>query len=847
MELDDPSSVQIRNPNHAPLNHHDLNSEEIDGDILLAGAENTIAPDNANATDIDEADDSGEDAYDGAPEVGMVFEDHQKVNRFYRRYARRIGFGVSVRRSSFTKEGRCLYLELMCCKGGRPRSEAKFRKRASATTNCPAKIRVKLWADGLLHLELANLDHNHPVSPSMARYLNQYKQLPGAEKRRLRTSAGRVLPPEEPSRMPVDRLGELEELLFGETEHRSFTERGQLRLAPGDAEALRLFFTRMQAKNPSFFSVIDLDEEGGPRGAFWADARSRAAYEYYSDVIYLDTTCLVSKFEVPLVTFLGVNHHGQSVLLGCGLVSDESPESYSWLLKAFIACMAGYLPNALITDDCKNVHSAVTDVLPNVRHRMCLFQIMKRAGDRLSGFAECRLIIKSLQKAVFDSLTPEEFDEEWRRMIEAYNNLHTNDWLRLLYEYRYLWVPVFLKDTFWAGMSATHRNDIVVPFFEGFIDLKTTLKQFLGKYESALQSKYEKEAQADFETFHKRRPAVSKFYMEEQLSKVYTLNMFKLFQDEIEAIMYCHATIIGLDGPISTFEVKECVFLDDGKRTINKIYTVTYDTEGKNVNCICGYFQFKGILCRHALSVFKSQQVHEIPSHFVLDRWKKEFKRLHVLARNSHSTDVVANNRIDRYDYLSMRCLQLAEAGVLSDKYRLALRLIREVEKFLLSDGTHDDTIPRIKSRVLKPKKLMKDGNVNMASIGNQVRNNGQAMQERDPLDPSEKQASDRTDKGQAGLCNGQPSASNQNGTRPSIVYMFPAGFDPQAFGNGSMIPPPPWAYQHMLQFPQMSKQNQHSGQNAAKQTRKRRRINRSQKLVPENQAPNGASAQTSI
>jgi hypothetical protein len=48
--------------------------------------------------------------------------------------------------------------------------------------------------------------------------------------------------------------------------------------------------------------------------------------------------------------------------------------------------------------------------------------------------------------------------------------------------------------------------------------------------------------------------------MEEQLSKVYTLNMFKLFQDEIEAIMYCHATIVGIDGTISTFDVKECFF-----------------------------------------------------------------------------------------------------------------------------------------------------------------------------------------------------------------------------------------------------------------------------------------------
>lgn len=258
----------------------------------------------------------------------MVFKTHQEVSKFYKRYARGVGFGVSVRRSSFTKEGQCLYLELMCCKGGRKWPDPKFRKRTSATTNCPAKIRVKLWGDGLLHLELAYLDHNHPVSPSMARFLSCYKQLGAAKKCGFEhmSDEGAPAQPEELSQFPADRLGALEELLFSESEHRSFVERGRLRFGEGDAEALRLFFTRMQAKNSNFFNVIDLDEEGCMRNVFWADARSRAAYQYYNDVVVLATTCVTNKYNLPLVTFVGVNHHGQPVLLGCCLLSDETPQ-----------------------------------------------------------------------------------------------------------------------------------------------------------------------------------------------------------------------------------------------------------------------------------------------------------------------------------------------------------------------------------------------------------------------------------------------------------------------------------------------------------------------------------------
>ncbi|TVT99128.1 hypothetical protein EJB05_55537 [Eragrostis curvula] len=738
------------------------------------------------------------------PEVGMMFSNHAEVNRFYRKYARRVGFGVSVRRSSFSQEGTCLYLELMCCKGGRPRYEPKFRKRASSTTNCPAKIRVKLWGDKLLHVESVTLDHNHPVSPAMARFLNSYKQLSGPAKRRLRMGGPGSMPVEEPSKMPVDKLGELEELLFCETKHPSFVERGRLKLQPGDSEALRIFFTRMQAKNANFFNVIDMDDDGCVRNVFWADARSRAMYEYYNDVVTLDTSYVVSKYDLPLAAFVGVNHHGQSILLGCALLSDETAETYSWLFKAWIACMSGNLPKAIITDYCRGIQSAITEVIPGARHRMCLFQIMRRTAERLGGLSEYRAINKAMQKAVYDPLTIDDFEEDWNKLLTYNNALQNSDWLRSLYEARSSWVPVFIKDTFWAGMSATQRNETIAPFFDGCVELKTTLKQFLGKYEMTLQSKYEKEAQADFETFHKQRPPVSKFYMEEQLSKVYTHNIFKKFQDEIEAIMYCHVSLLGVDGPISTFNVKECIFLEDGKRTMSKVFAVTYNAEQKDITCICGGFQFSGILCRHSLSMLKFHQVREIPPQYILDRWKKDFRQLHVMGRPS--SDVAPSNRLDRYDYLSMRCLQLVDSADLSDKYRLALRLVREMEKFLLNSNTHDDTQPRIKSRI--PKVSKPDAVTGQNAVGAATGNGNDGLQ--GPGAPAVVQEP-QTQKGGAengvvpagyiGLpANVQQFMGNQAAIRPSIVYMVPSGVDPHAFGNGVLMPV---MYQQMFQVPQ--------------------------------------------
>jgi hypothetical protein len=39
--------------------------------------------------------------------------------------------------------------------------------------------------------------------------------------------------------------------------------------------------------------------------------------------VTFDTTYLTNKYHMPFAPFVSVNHHGESVLLGCGLLSNE--------------------------------------------------------------------------------------------------------------------------------------------------------------------------------------------------------------------------------------------------------------------------------------------------------------------------------------------------------------------------------------------------------------------------------------------------------------------------------------------------------------------------------------------
>ena len=97
---------------------------------------------------------------------------------------------------------------------------------------------------------------------------------------------------------------------FTEKDCRNFLDQvRRLRLGEGDANAINKYFLKMQADNSNFFYIMDLDEAGQLKNLFWADARSRVAYEEFGDVITFDTTYLTNKYDMPFAPFVGVNHH----------------------------------------------------------------------------------------------------------------------------------------------------------------------------------------------------------------------------------------------------------------------------------------------------------------------------------------------------------------------------------------------------------------------------------------------------------------------------------------------------------------------------------------------------------
>lgn len=89
------------------------------------------------------------------------------------------------------------------------------------------------------------------------------------------------------------------------------------------------------------------------------------------------------------------------------------------------------------------------------------------------------------------------------------NYMIMNGWKRLFDE-RHSWILIYIRDTFWAG-QLNNEMKVWTHFFYGYLNSKTTLKQFVKQYDNILKDKIEKESMANFRSFNTIIAYVSHF------------------------------------------------------------------------------------------------------------------------------------------------------------------------------------------------------------------------------------------------------------------------------------------------------------------------------------------------
>ncbi|CAN6443778.1 unnamed protein product [Victoria cruziana] len=647
---------------YSPESNVVAGDKEDEHDISFSNCKNDIGPDVGDTID----------SY--TPIEGMQFNNEEDAYTFYNEYALKLGF--SVRRSAWEKNARGIVVRksFVCSKEGwkKPTGNPAFRK-LDTRCGCPAKMIIKRLPDGKFMVHTFICDHNHPLAPSsMCHLLRSHRKVTPSHSTTGESVDNACVAPRKAYDHSTKVNSDYENVLFSIDYRDQLWKKRKKIMKNSGMCALGYYLQKKSSKDPGFYSAMQLDEDGYAVNVFWADARSRVDYECFSDVLVFDTTVKMNSYQCPFVQFVGVNHHSQSCIFGGAFLYDETIETFEWLFRVFTEAMNGKHPRVVLTDDDNVIALAVFHIWPSAHHRLCLWHIFQNAekniGDLLNqktGFKE------SFIKCILQCEDENTFQSTWEQMIHVYN-LEENIWLQKLYKDKEKWALAYGRQYFCADMVSAQRAKSMHATLRKCLYSCSTISRFMEQYELFLDSLRQSELEEDVKGLH-THPVTLGMKILIQAADLYTPTVFEWFKKEVIQVLNCNIEVDIQKTNIHRYHV---IWEGEEPPRRQEVY-VTYNVENGTVECTCKNYEFKGFLCCHALKALDRENIREIPSPYIMQRWKKHAKIESLNTSRTSVSDVDNTCCItSRYQIL---CRSLFHVADLASKNREAFEYMNKL------------------------------------------------------------------------------------------------------------------------------------------------------------------------
>ncbi|KAJ1694906.1 hypothetical protein LUZ63_011604 [Rhynchospora breviuscula] len=392
--------------------------------------------------------------------VGLEFASNEAAFEYYKKYAYLHGFGVYSNGGS-SSDGKKKRVIIRCHRGRVSRSKkvkpVVEKKRVQEKTGCLASINLtfnpskELWI-----ISSINPEHNHELCPEFSHKIKSHRSMKFYVKKQLEINENAGLPTIGNINVVMQMGGGPDLCGFTERDVRNVI--GKLRrykMQNGDAEAMMSFFRQAKRDDPEFYYACKFSLENRLEIVFWADSMS---------------------YDLPVVSIVGINHHYQTIVLGCSMMTTEDGDSYKWILQSFLDCMGGKAPSAIVTDQSSSMKVAI-------QHKI--------------------------------------------------NSSPDNAWLTEMFDLRAKWVPAYLSKIFWAGMSSTQRSESMNAFLDMFVNSKTCLSAFVKSFDSGLARLKRNELNEDYNCIRGDPKTFTEDPIERQFLALYTHKMFYKLQAEL--------------------------------------------------------------------------------------------------------------------------------------------------------------------------------------------------------------------------------------------------------------------------------------------------------------------------
>ncbi|XP_076941553.1 protein FAR1-RELATED SEQUENCE 5-like [Bidens hawaiensis] len=279
--------------------------------------------------------------------MGRVFDTPDDAYDFYNHYAFLHGFGVHILNAYKNKTTNEHYRRMYVCnKEGFKDLKCKSsvgdvkKRRRDLRTGCNACLRIKK-KDGKWFVDVFNDSHNHELTVSPTKVLKHRsygKFYHSLACKSLMAELGQFgLKPCQIKKV-INAMKSTHENNVTSKQCSNALVDQQKQCKGKEIYGLIKHFQDKFLEDQLLYFVVDLFDDGSPRNIFWDDGRSRESYIKFRDVVVFDVTYMTNKFKMPFASFVGVNHHGQSILFvqyGKAVEArraSEEDEDFRWTL-----------------------------------------------------------------------------------------------------------------------------------------------------------------------------------------------------------------------------------------------------------------------------------------------------------------------------------------------------------------------------------------------------------------------------------------------------------------------------------------------------------------------------------
>ncbi|XP_073053926.1 protein FAR1-RELATED SEQUENCE 5-like [Primulina eburnea] len=566
--------------------------------------------------------------------VGSIVNSVEEAYLLYCQYAHAKGF--SVRKGDqrcFPKTNELQSKEFNCsCEGMKDEKCSSKRipvyQKLITRTKCKARLKITREKEGVWRVSIFLEEHNHEMfALDQTHLLRSARNLSHAKKSTLEAmvnagiSVSNAVSFMENEACGTQNLGFIRKDAY---DHMSRLKK-HTKVENGDATALIQYFIEKANKENYFYWNVQLDDDDRVMNFFFRDYKCAVDYEYFGDVLSIDTTYRSNKYNLICAPFIGINHHMQNVLFGLAFMSDETEASFEWLFTTFLDAMYGKQPETIFSDQCQAMMNAIETVFPHSHHRLCQWHINQNAPSHFGNLNGDSNFKKLWYKCMNYCDSEDEFDATWTYMIDTYN-LCGHKWLNGMYKIRKKWATAFSNGRFSAGLLATSRSEVTNMVLKKAGNKMCSLYEFVMNYTKILNKWREKEKFEDTRCRHGKPAQILKNHpLLIHAADVYTISIYKLFEIELVNSLNCKSvqppSCFGNDWNLIEFRVKSH---DENSR----VRQVVFNKQNNEIKCSCSKFETMGILCKHVLMVFNSFDVTVLPNCYILKRWMKNIKTI---------------------------------------------------------------------------------------------------------------------------------------------------------------------------------------------------------------------------